>query len=968
MHDLIQSMAFKIVRQQCKNPEGRSRLWNPDEIYDVLKRNLGTNAIEGICLDLSRIGDLQLSVDAFRKMGKLRFLKFYSLWHKRLGVVNLPSGLESFSNSLSYLRWDNFPSNTLPLPFCAEKLVELHMPNSHLEKLWDGVQNLVNLRTINLRQSKQLIELPDFCTAQNLERINLFACGSLCHIDPSILSLPRLSYLELSSCKKLQSLKMESQSKSLSSIHIIGCSSLKEFSFSSAKINCLQVRYTGVEILDFSIGHMEKLQTLELNCAPLKILPINEICCMRSLQQLFLDYCGGIIDKSKLYTLFDALLFLRIVSVRGACRLTELPNNVKHLSRLQCLRVSICKSLQSIPELPPSIEQLQAFKCSSLKTLQLTSHIESSLLPDEIKLGSTLCFPVNYLINLRELILGGCEQLYELPQLANSLSSLSSLDLKGSNVEILPCSLKHLLKLKYIYLSNCRRLRSLPELPPFIEHVDANGCISLEILSPSITSAPKLMFLFLNDCLKLENSSLSCVMESAYFSLKQSVYTKRGGAVCFPGRNVPKWFSFNQGIEASNYITIELPATTNNLVGFIFCSVLSHHPPGDLQCQLYYDGKARTCSEFRMTMNNLDSHNVFLWCDPDTFINFHKATDGHNMNYRPKVSFEFFVSKHREKFVDCVIEACGVCPIYASEYNNFIQQMELLDSNLGGQKETSQNVDENSFHGILKNVSVSLKRGKWGNFEGSIIPEWFTYRSSTINYAELQVSVRLTPNFDNLKGFMFCFVIPYFSSKERDQCHSTCKCIFYDRNDSLRGRDLSFFWEGTGWPLSGWHYSMVKLNSDNVFLWYDPLYCESILENVQKRLLGDDAEPELQFGFKFGHGLMGDYEFELSLGLSDGFKADNCLIKECGVRPIYDSEYTNFLQQHKLKVSISTKRHRNIDDDQHQLPSTKKLKESSIIQSIPLISWSDTSHDVNELQLMLSELKLEPRKNHIHQD
>ncbi|KAI9073783.1 hypothetical protein K1719_044280 [Acacia pycnantha] len=40
MHDLIQSMAFEIVRQEClTNPGRRSRLWNPDEIYDVLKHN-----------------------------------------------------------------------------------------------------------------------------------------------------------------------------------------------------------------------------------------------------------------------------------------------------------------------------------------------------------------------------------------------------------------------------------------------------------------------------------------------------------------------------------------------------------------------------------------------------------------------------------------------------------------------------------------------------------------------------------------------------------------------------------------------------------------------------------------------------------------------------------------------------------------------------------------------------------------
>ncbi|XP_028807426.1 TMV resistance protein N-like [Neltuma alba] len=39
MHDLIQSMAFEIVRKECKNPGGRSRLRNSDEIIDVLKNN-----------------------------------------------------------------------------------------------------------------------------------------------------------------------------------------------------------------------------------------------------------------------------------------------------------------------------------------------------------------------------------------------------------------------------------------------------------------------------------------------------------------------------------------------------------------------------------------------------------------------------------------------------------------------------------------------------------------------------------------------------------------------------------------------------------------------------------------------------------------------------------------------------------------------------------------------------------------
>jgi hypothetical protein len=40
MHDLIQEMGHEIVRKQCVNDPGkRSRLWKPEEIYQVLKKN-----------------------------------------------------------------------------------------------------------------------------------------------------------------------------------------------------------------------------------------------------------------------------------------------------------------------------------------------------------------------------------------------------------------------------------------------------------------------------------------------------------------------------------------------------------------------------------------------------------------------------------------------------------------------------------------------------------------------------------------------------------------------------------------------------------------------------------------------------------------------------------------------------------------------------------------------------------------
>ncbi|KAI9119788.1 hypothetical protein K1719_009177 [Acacia pycnantha] len=757
MHDKIKEMGCEIVRQECfKEPGSRSRLCDPEDVHHVLKNNTGSDAIRGISLDLSQIRDLQLSADTFKKMTNLKFLKFYSSWVQSSCIVNLPSGFDSsFSESLRYLQWDNFPSESLPLSFCAEQLVHLYMPNSHLKNLWDGVQNLVNLRKINLRGSKYLMELPDISTAQNLEGLDLESCESLSHIDPSILSLPRLHRVSVRDCRSLKSLKTGRQSESVKKIDLYGCSSLKEFSFSSNKIDELRFDCSPIEIWDFPIGNMENLRHLRLECSKLKLknLPIDDmICCMRSLFTLQLIDCGGMIDKSKLRTLFDALLSLGHFDLRGACKLTELPHNIKHLSRLRKLYVSNCKSLQSLPELPLSIKELCVDNCTSLKTLQLTSHIESSMLAEEIMLDSTLYSSVSYLRNLSKLTLRGCEQLFELPKSIDSLFSLQSLDLRGSNIQSLPASIKHLSQLYKIKLSNCRRLCSLPKLPFFVDIVDADGCISLEIV-PNLATTPHLRYLLLKDCLKLEN----CYMESAYFPLKLAIYTRDACAISYPGRKVPEWFKYNQGIDASNNISIELPSTTTDLIGFVLCSVLSHHAHGDrLRCQLYYNGR---------------------------------ETDS-------------------EKFVDGVIEACGVCPIYASEYRKFIQQMEL-EANSAAQKETCRDAYETSFHGILKYANFSLKTGKCGHLEASNIPEWFTYKSLMIDdIYGVYVRAEVASDLDKLMGFIFCIVIPNFSSKERDQCYSR----FWVQ---LKGGEYSYLRSSN---LRGWHYSMIKLNSDNVFL------------------------------------------------------------------------------------------------------------------------------------------------------
>ncbi|RDX79235.1 TMV resistance protein N, partial [Mucuna pruriens] len=299
MHDLIQEMGWEIVHQECiKDPGRRSRLWKHEEVYDVLKYNKGTDAVEGIILDLSKlIGDLHLSSNFLEKMTNMRFTIFN---------VYLPNGLDSLSYKLRCLHWDGFCLESLPSNFCAEVLVELCMRCSRLKKLWDGVQNLVNLKTIDLWGSRDLIEMPDLSKAEKLESVYLCYCESLCQLIV--------------------------HSKSLVVLNLYGCSSLEEFSVTSEELTELNLAFTAICALPSSIWHKRKLRSLYL----------------RGCHNL----CGSY--KFSLTTL--------------ATNVERLFLNIQNLSTLKMLWLDDCRKLMSLSEFPPSLEKLSACNCSSLDT------------------------------------------------------------------------------------------------------------------------------------------------------------------------------------------------------------------------------------------------------------------------------------------------------------------------------------------------------------------------------------------------------------------------------------------------------------------------------------------------------------------------------------------------------------------------------------------------------------------------
>ncbi|KAK2442710.1 disease resistance protein RPV1 [Trifolium repens] len=372
MHDLLVEMGRAIVNEASpKDPGRRSRLWNSEDVCDVLKYNKGTEVVEVISfnIDTSKTEDLSLSSDSFRSMINLRYLhiNYSSMITNRLHFLK---GLEWLSDKLRYLHWNKFPLKSLPSTFCAEKLVVLSMTRSKLRKLWDGIQNLQNLVEIDLEYSYDLIEIPDLSRAPNLQKVNLNSCYSLRQLHPSVFTSPKLRELHLCHCRKIKSLKTDIHPKSLQKVVLWDCSSLVEFSVTSGEMTCLSLRGTAIHEFPSSIWHNSKLDDLTLSeCKKLNIVRKKLSTDLGLMYVRYLDLSGCTeINTSNLWFILDGMPSLDYLNLSYCCNLETLPDNIQNNSLLEVLNLDECSKLKSLPKLPTSLRQLTAVNCTYLET------------------------------------------------------------------------------------------------------------------------------------------------------------------------------------------------------------------------------------------------------------------------------------------------------------------------------------------------------------------------------------------------------------------------------------------------------------------------------------------------------------------------------------------------------------------------------------------------------------------------
>ncbi|XP_044511832.1 disease resistance-like protein DSC1 [Mangifera indica] len=393
-----------------------------------------SNAIEGICLDMSQQAeDIYLQPSSLGVMDQLRFFKLHnSVDNINKVYVSHRLRLSSISPELRYVCWYGCPSESLQPNFLSKNLVALDMPHSHIDQLRSSVQ-LVNLKRIDLSFSKRL-RSQDLSLTPNVKILVLEGCTSLHEISSSIHGCKyELQMLNLRHCRSLESLPTDIYVASFEKVIFSGCSKLKQFPQASWDMKEIYLDETAIEDLPSSIENLSRLVILNLkDCSLLRRLPSN-IYQLKSLQYLNLSGClklDGLPDKLENLEALRVLKAERvatrevptsILNLRCLeeldltnCSIVKLPNNlgqlsslkslllgrnffnripesIEHLSELSYLDVSYCKRLQFLPKLPSKLDNINANNCISLIEQNFLLRVFSY----SIRFNFSNCFKLN---------------------------------------------------------------------------------------------------------------------------------------------------------------------------------------------------------------------------------------------------------------------------------------------------------------------------------------------------------------------------------------------------------------------------------------------------------------------------------------------------------------------------------------------------------------------------------------------
>ncbi|KAL6270235.1 hypothetical protein ACE6H2_027146 [Prunus campanulata] len=402
--------------------------------------------------------------------------------------ARLSGKVDYLPNELRLLSWPEYPSQSLPANFNPKTLVGLTLPRSCILRL---DLKFKSLKFINVEHSEFLRKTPDFSGVLNLEQLNLNYCTSLVELHPSAGFLHKLVKLSLRGCRRLTLFPRIVNLKSLLELNLKGCISLENFP----------------EIK----GKMESLKYLDLSRTSIKELPSSSIRHFTRLKKLKFTGCEN---------------------------LTNLPCSIYELKHLKKISIRKCSKLVSFPKMAKSEDSRSAES-------HVTLHGGSFAFPKLSKFyvgGSNLSDIADFLLTL------------------DCMTTLTRLGLSGSNFVSLPVCIINFVNLNELWLVGCKRLREIPDLPQALKFLDVSDCLSLERVSKLSNilerkESQMFMEMRLTNCWRLRNNLVRIAKKKNMFINQVNLFSlflislRSCVDVEFPGRGIPKWFSYRKDLK-----------------------------------------------------------------------------------------------------------------------------------------------------------------------------------------------------------------------------------------------------------------------------------------------------------------------------------------------------------------------------------------------------------------------------------
>ncbi|XVE78615.1 hypothetical protein DITRI_Ditri13aG0160400 [Diplodiscus trichospermus] len=482
------------------------------------------------------------------------------------------------------------------------------------EQLWDGIQNIGNLRALDLQACQNLIRIPNLSKAKNIEELNVNVCKSLVEL-PSLTHLSSLKWFEAKYCDNLRK--------------------FPEVPYHTSR---LVLKGSAIEEVPSSICCLSKLTFLDMSGTKVHNLP-SGIVKMDVLEEIRLFDCPNILQFPNIPR---EILTLNLDNTPIA----EVPSSIKMLRNLISLSVQNYTKLESFT--------IKISKLKYLRFLSLSGRSKLKRFPKIIETMENLISLDLRGTTIKELsassdhlmLLERCRNM-SLSSLFNLVGSLDKLSLSGSKVEGIP-SIKHLSNLTCLNLRSCKRLKSLPELPPRLRRLDAGDCKSLEIVANSKQvqyahhDTMGWDFILFENCFSLDRDAAENIVDYVLFKIQLSAemanhfHCKRF-MCCYPGNEISEKFEFR---STNSLITLKFCPDWcgSRFLGFALCVVVD--------------------------FNNKHEHeNVWISC-------FYKLTtktsdfSSRNEHYE-EASFEFFAGVgYNAHCCCCSIKKSGVHAFY----------------------------------------------------------------------------------------------------------------------------------------------------------------------------------------------------------------------------------------------------------------------------------------------------------------